>query len=84
LGVRTSEGHDLDMSLYKVFSLGAERNLRFEVCSYNVTNSAQYGYPSIFWNPQADTDPTVMAGFGQVTNSANTPRQFQFDSRFTF
>jgi hypothetical protein len=44
----------------------------------------QYGYPSVFWNPQAATDPTVMAGFGQITSAANTPRQFQFGSRFTF
>jgi hypothetical protein len=49
--VRTSGARDLDMSLYKVFSFGAERNLRFEVSSYNVTNSVQYAYPSIFWNP---------------------------------
>ncbi len=82
--VRTSGARDLDMSLYKVFSFGAERNLRFEVSSYNVTNSVQYGYPSIFWNPQAASNPEVMAGFGQVTNAANTPRQFQFGSRFTF
>jgi hypothetical protein len=82
--VRTSGARDLDMSLYKVFSFGAERNLRFEVSSYNVTNSVQYGYPSIFWNPQAASNPDVMAGFGQVTNAANTPRQFQFGSRFTF
>jgi hypothetical protein len=83
-GVRTDGAHDLDVSLYKVFPLGAERNLRFEVSSYNVTNSVQYGYPSVFWNPQAQSDPTVMAGFGQITASANTPRQFQFGSRFVF
>lgn len=82
--VRTNGAHDLDVSLYKVFSFGAERNLRFEVSSYNVTNSEQFGYPNIFWNPQAETNPSVMAGFGQVTNSANLPRQFQFGSRFTF
>jgi hypothetical protein len=82
--VRTSGAHDLDMSLYKVFPLGMERNLRFEVSSYNLTNSEQYGYPSIFWNPQADQDPAVLTGFGEVTNSANLPRQFQFAARFTF
>ncbi|MGB9418650.1 MAG: carboxypeptidase regulatory-like domain-containing protein [Acidobacteriaceae bacterium] len=82
--VRTNGAHDLDVSLYKVFPFGAERNLRFEFSSYNVTNSEQFGYPNIFWNPQAETNPSVMAGFGQVTSSANLPRQFQFGSRFTF
>jgi hypothetical protein len=82
--VRTNGAHDLDASIYKTFTLGSERNIRLEVSSYNVTNSVQYGYPSVFWNPQAATDPTVMAGFGQITSAANTPRQFQFGSRFTF
>lgn len=82
--VRTNGAHDLDMSVYKAFSLGGERNLRFEVSSYNVTNSVQFGYPSVFWNQNAATDPSVMAGFGQITGAANTPRQFQFGSRFTF
>jgi hypothetical protein len=82
--VRTAGARDLDVSLYKVFPMGAERNLRFEISSYNVTNTEQFGYPNIFWNPQEQFDSTVMAGFGQITNSANTPRQFQFGSRFTF
>jgi hypothetical protein len=82
--VRTDGAHDLDVSVYKMFPLGGERNFRIEVSSYNVTNSVQFGYPSIFWNPSEPTDPSVMAGFGQITNSANVPRQFQFGSRFTF
>ncbi len=80
--VRTDGAHDLDVSMYKNFSFGKDRTLRFEVSSYNVTNSVQYGYPSVFWNPSPT--PANMTGFGQVTNSANTPRQFQFGSRFTF
>ena len=82
--VRTNGAHDLDVSVYKNFTLRKELNIRLEVSSYNVTNSVQYGYPSVFWNPQAKSDPSVMAGFGQIYNSANTPRQFQFGSRFTF
>ncbi len=80
--VRTDGAHDLDMSVYKVFPIGKEHNVRFEVSSYNVTNSVQYGYPNVFWNP--NPTPDNMAGFGQVFNSSNTPRQFQFGSRFTF
>jgi len=82
--IRTNGAHDLDVSVYKNFTLSGERNVRIEVSSYNVTNSVQYGYPSVFWNPQAATDPSVMAGFGQVYNAANTPRQFQFGARFNF
>ena len=80
--VRTDGAHDLDISLYKNFHLGRETNLRFEVSSYNITNSVQFGYPSVFWNPQPDADN--MAGFGQITSDVNLPRQFQFGSKFTF
>ena len=82
--VRTDGAHQLDLSLYKNFALGKERDLRLEIASYNVTNSVQFGYPNVFWNPAVAQDPTVMAGFGQITGSANLPRQFQFGSRFTF
>jgi hypothetical protein len=82
--IRTDGAHQLDLSLYKNFALGKERNIRLEIASYNVTNSVQYGYPSVFWNPDSVNDPTVMAGFGQITSAANQPRQFQFGGRFTF
>jgi hypothetical protein len=52
------------------------------VSSYNITNSVQLGYPSVFWNPSPT--PDNMATFGQITNTVNTPRQFQFASKFTF
>ena len=82
--VRTPGARDLDISVYKNFALGKERNLRFEVSSYNVTNTVQFGYPSVFWNQSAAEDPTLMTGFGEITYSVNTPRQFQFATRFTF
>ncbi|HVZ84763.1 MAG TPA: carboxypeptidase regulatory-like domain-containing protein [Terracidiphilus sp.] len=80
--VRTDGAHDLDMSFYKSFPIGKEHSLRFEASVYNLTNTVQYGYPNVFWNP--DPTPDNMAGFGQVFSSSNTPRQFQFGSRFTF
>lgn len=80
--VRTDGGHDLDLSLYKNFKLPREMNLRFEVAAYNFTNSVQFGYPNVFWNPTPNS--TTMAGFGQVYGDVNTPRQFQFGTRFTF
>ncbi|WP_370245784.1 hypothetical protein [Acidipila sp. EB88] len=82
--VRTDGAHQLDTSIYKAFALGSDRSVRIEVASYNVTNSVQFGYPNVFWNPQAQQDPTVMAGFGRILSAANTPRQFQFGARFSF
>jgi hypothetical protein len=82
--LRTDGAHSADVSLYKAFQLPHENNLRLEISSYNVSNTVQYGYPNVFWNPDEVTDPTVMAGFGQVTSAANTPRQFQFGARYTF
>jgi hypothetical protein len=82
--VRTMGANDFDLSLYKSFSLGGERNLRFEISSYNIANRAQLGMPgtgSIF---DVETQPAIAAVFGQVTNTVNSPRQFQFGSRFTF
>ena len=80
--VRTNGAHDLDASVFKNFTLGAQRVLRLEISSYNVTNSVQFGYPSVFWNPSPT--PANMSGFGQITTDVNTPRQFQFASRFIF
>jgi hypothetical protein len=80
--VRTNGAHDLDASVFKNFTLGGDRVLRLELSSYNVTNSVQFGYPNVFWNP--NPTPANMSGFGQITSAANTPRQFQFASRFIF
>jgi len=80
--VRTDAGRELDLSLFKNFPFLEKQNLQLQVSSYNVTNYVQFGYPAIFWNPT----PTVadMAGFGQITNDLNNPRQFQFAARYTF
>jgi hypothetical protein len=75
---------DLDLSLYKVISLGKERALRFEISSYNVTNRAQLGMPSESDITDVLAQPTVAKTFGQITSTVNSARQFQFGSRFTF
>jgi hypothetical protein len=74
--IGTHGAHQLDTSIYNAFAVRGERSLRLEVASYNVTNSVQYGYPNVFWNPQAEQNPTVIAGFSRVLSAANTPRQF--------
>jgi hypothetical protein len=83
--IRTDGAHQLDVSVYKNFTLPREMNLRFEASAYNFTNSVQMGYPNVFWNPNPTPGPNGnMAGFGQVYNAANLPRQIQFGAKFTF
>jgi hypothetical protein len=79
--VRTMGARDLDLSLYKSIPFGETRALRFEVSSYNVTNKAQLGYPSV---PNITAATTQNLPFGKITNTINTPRQFQFGARFSF
>jgi len=82
--VRTMGARDLDLSLYKRFSFGENRELRFEVSSYNVTNRAQFDGP----NGGSGVATLAQVGSGQpfapITDTLNTPRQFQFGARFTF
>ncbi len=83
--VRTMGARELDMSIYKTFRIGEHKDLRFDISAYNLPNKAQFGYPNLptinFVN--ASTPPSS-ANFGQITNTVNTPRQFQFGARFTF
>jgi len=87
-GVRTMGARELDLSLYKTFSFGETKALRFEVSSYNVTNRAQLGVPTIpsltVVSAAEQTSPPSTGGFGQIVNTINTPRQFQFGARFSF
>ncbi len=78
--VRTMGANDVDLSFYKTLSLGAERNLRFEISSFNIANRPQLGYPNV----PSYTSGWAGNNFGTITNTLNTPRQFQFGSRFTF
>ena len=82
--VRTMGARDLDISLYKHFSLGGERDLRFEISSYNIANHAQLGMPGTPSITDVLSNPSEAAVFGQITSTVNSPRQFQFGARFTF
>ncbi len=77
--VRTRGARDLDLSLYKTFAIGENKNLRFDVSSYNVANWAQFGMP-----PMEDLTSSGNQPFGGITTNVNTPRQFQFGARFSF
>ena len=82
--VRTMGAQDFDLSVYKHFSLGGDRDLRFEISSYNIGNRAQLGMPGVPGITAVETNPSVAATFGLITSTVNSPRQFQFASRFTF
>jgi hypothetical protein len=82
--VRTMGANDVDISLFKSFRLREERNLRFEVSSFNIANKAQLGMPGVPSITAVQTTPAQAAAFGQITGNINSPRQFQFGSRFTF
>jgi hypothetical protein len=76
--VRTMGANDVDISLFKSFGLGGERNLRIEVSSYNIANKPQFAAPNV------SAESTGYELFGNITSTINQPRQFQFGSRFTF
>jgi hypothetical protein len=82
--VRTMGAKDVDISIYKEFSFGEKRHLRFDASSYNIANRAQLGMPGVPSITSVQTQPGEAAAFGQITATVNTPRQFQFGSRFTF
>ena len=75
---------DFDISLYKHFTFGKEKDVRFEIASYNIANRAQLGMPGTPSITAVQSDPSQAAQFGLITNTVNSPRQFQFGSRFTF
>ena len=82
--VRTMGANDFDISLYKHFTFGKEKDIRFEISSYNIANKAQLGMPNVPTITDVLSQPEVAATFGQITNTVNSPRQFQFGARFTF
>ncbi len=77
--VRTMGARNLDLSIYKIFKLGENKDIRFDISSYNVANKAQFGMPTV-----QDMAASGGAPFGPLTNTINTPRQFQFGARFSF
>lgn len=67
--------------MFKTFKLGEVKALRFDASLYNVTNFAQWGYPSV---PSVADTQSQSLPFGLITNNINSPRQFQFGARFIF
>jgi Carboxypeptidase regulatory-like domain len=88
--VRTRGAREFDMSIYKTFKFTETKALRFDISAYNLSNTPQFGYPivadmtSVFNALQQTPNNPSPASFGEITNTLNTPRQFQFGARFTF
>ena len=82
--VRTMGAQDFDLSLYKHFTFGKERDVRFEASCYNLGNRAQLGYPAVPNMTSVITQQSQQQNFGVVSTTVNSPRQFQFGARFTF
>ena len=82
--VRAMGSKNVDLSVYKVFTFGESRTLRFDISSYNVANRPQFGMPNVPSLTAVQTQPASAVLFGQITSTVNSPRQFQFGARFTF
>jgi hypothetical protein len=68
----------LDMSLFKRFSVGGARFAEFRIDTFNTTNSVRWGNPG--------TGYSVATGntFGQITGTNGSQRQIRFGGRFVF
>ncbi len=68
----------LDMSLFKRFSVGGSRFAEFRIDAFNATNSVRWGNPT--------TGYSVATGntFGQITGTNGGQRSLRFGGRFVF
>ena len=67
---------DENLSLFKSFSVGAERSLQFQAEFFNAFN-----HPN-FTNPSGNI--SFPASFGKSFNTSTTPRVIQFSGKFLF
>jgi hypothetical protein len=73
--VRGPRLSNLDLSVFKIFTLTEEVRLQFRAESFNVTNSPMFGLPNGAFGG---------ATFGVITGQANRPRQVQLALRLYF
>lgn len=67
---------EIDMSLFKEFSVTEGSRLQFRFEAFNVSNSAYFNTPS-------NTNIDQSTG-GQITRTSNEPRQLQFALKYNF
>jgi hypothetical protein len=68
--------YNVDFSVVRRFPIVEKINLEFRAEAFNVLNHTVFGVPVLTVNT-----PTT---FGQVTSTANSPRQMQFAAKVTF
>ena len=73
--LRTDGFNQLDLSIYKLFSLPEKLTLRLQADAFNATNSPIFGAPGAALGTQA---------FGVVSSQANSPRTLQFAAKIQF
>jgi len=67
--LRTDSVRNLDLSLFKHFTLSGRVRLQARIEAFNALDRVQFGSPNL---------SVTNASFGVVTSQANTPRQLQF------
>jgi hypothetical protein len=67
--LRTDNVRNLDLSLFKHFTLARRLRLQARIEAFNALNRVQFGSPNT---------SVTSSSFGVVTSQANTPRQLQF------
>ena len=73
--VRIPGVKNLDLSVFKTFSIAEKLRLQFRAEAFNLTNTPQFGRPNSNLNsPQ----------FGVISTQANNPRQMQFALKLLF
>jgi hypothetical protein len=73
--MRSDWGKNVDVSLFRSFSLREQAKLEFRAEAFNITNTPVWGTP---------VNNYSNANFGRVLNVANSPRQLQFALKLRF
>jgi hypothetical protein len=73
--VRAPGTHDIDFSLFKIFSATEKVNVQFRAEAFNLLNQVVFGNPN-----------TVLTSgqFGVITTQSNTPREIQLALKILF
>lgn len=66
-----------DMSIYKVFKLHEQLNMRFDAEFGNIFNRTDFCNPNTFWSPNS-------LSFGSIGTQCNQPRSVQFGLRLNY
>jgi outer membrane receptor protein involved in Fe transport len=74
-GLRSDWYKDFDLSIFREFPISEDKRFEFRADFFNAFNNVVWGTPNTTYNTTT---------FGEVTSTANTPRQIQFALKFYF